>query len=58
MVNSGIAADHITTAVASKLPRKQRLSRERAALIGLPKQMTDPERINPVQQSGVPSVSE
>jgi hypothetical protein len=49
----GIVASHITTAVASKLPRNQRLSQKRAILIGRSNEETDHERkrINPVQQS-------
>jgi hypothetical protein len=45
----GIAANHITTADASKLPRNQCVSQERAILIGLSKEETDHERkrINP-----------
>jgi hypothetical protein len=53
-----VAANHITTAVALKLPRKRRLSQEGATLIGLSKQETNHERINPVQQSSATSVSD
>src|SRR5215470_9559509 len=53
----GIASSHITTCVASKLPRNQRLEQERAILIGLSNKETDHERkrSGPIEQSAGPS---
>jgi len=46
-----IAAGHITTGVASKLSRDQRLGQERVILVGLSSKETDHERKrrNPIE---------